>query len=439
MAQMTFIKPGTKIKFVEHHKPVMAIMLLLCVAGLIYAFIHGPNWGTSFQGGTSINIHFNSETPIATEAVKTAFVEDDAFDHVAVQTMGSDGENKFVVRTRTTTTMSCPKFAQVHQAFNGELQKVTGNASLTLNEASWPLCNDDGIRGNFDIGIQDEQGNAVLNLTPDQIKTAIMAAGFDEVQVAFNDIRGQYTVRPEGIQSKVNELLSAKFGTQFDVKSGIDGVSTIGADVGEKFRTDAIVSILLALGFMLLYIAFRFDTRYAPSAVISLTVTTLLTCVFIVFMNIEITLETVAARLSLVGYGINDTIVNFDRIRENVALSDKSTSVDQLVNQSINECISRTVITSITTLLAIVPLIIFATGTTRDFAIIMAFGICVATLNSMFISCPFVIKFDKWFKLYKERAAEKAEGRKLLEADIASDALVPEVVDAEPVKKAESI
>ena len=138
----------------------------------------------------------------------------------------------------------------------------------------------------------------------------------------------RYLVKPTGIQSEVQELLKNSFASSYDlsrydsvtpplspaekldlaISESIDQIDTVGADVGEKFRTDAIVSILVALGLMLLYIGIRFDTRYAPAAVISLTTTTLLTFGIVVVLHLEITLETVAAFLSLVGYGINDSI-----------------------------------------------------------------------------------------------------------------------------------
>ena len=416
MAQLMFIKPNTKIKFVENHKPFMYTAFLLCIVGLILSAVIGPNWGTSFQGGTSINIQFSQ--PVPAEQVRKAFVDDPRFESITVQSVGAEDENKFVVRTRTTTTMSCEKLETVKNAFNGKLQEVTANSDLIFDEATWPSCDGDGIRGDFDLAFLGKNSEVVTDLSTDQLAQAIQSAGFEGAEVAFNEKRKQFTFHSPGVQGEVVELLNSKFGDAFDENKGLESVSTVGADVGEKFRNDAIISIVIALFMMLLYIAIRFDSRYAPAAVISLTVTTLLTFTFIVCLQLEITLETVAAMLSLVGYGINDTIVNFDRVRENVALCSKDTPINQIVNKSINECISRTVITSITTLLAILPLILLANGTTRDFAIIMTFGICIATLNSMFISCPFVIKFDILFKEYKKRA----EAKKAIEEDMVVEA-----------------
>ena len=453
MAQNTLIPYGTKFKFFEHHKGYMYTAFLLCLLGcLAVPFVPSfyPRWGTSFQGGTSIAFHF--ESPQDIETVRNEFVVDPRFDNVQVQTVGVAQDNpklsqSFVVRTQTTTTMSCSNLKNVHDSLNENLKAQFGT-NIVLAENTWPSCDDAGIRGNFEIGFINEPedktaahvvvnpDDLLTNLDANRVQAALVASGYANIDVALNAVRSQYTIKPQGIQADALQLLKNKFGAAFNETSGLDSVSSVGADVGEKFRNDAIVIILLALGFMLLYIGIRFDTRYAPAAVISLTTTVLLTCSFIVLIRLEITLETVAALLSLVGYGINDTIVNFDRVRENVALSDKSQSnLPALINKSVNECITRTIVTTITTLVAVAPLVFLSTGTTRDFALIMLFGVTVATFNSMFISCPLLVFFDGVIKKHKQKIeAQKAlekdlelENKKSLDADT-KEPIEPEVV-----------
>jgi preprotein translocase subunit SecF len=412
MAIFSIIKPNTNIPFIPNHKPILISLIFLAIFSVVMILLPfdgtNPNWGTSFQGGTSINIHF--EKPVATEEVRKAFVEDSRFESISVQSVGSEELSSYVVRTRTTTTLSCTKLADVQIALNAAIEAQSGG-NLTIGQ--WPSCDsstDEGIRGDFFVTLVPPEGKAAPE-TPISAENivAILKQADLESAVTYDAKTQRYLVSPTGIQKDVQELLSRVFGEKF--KNGIDGITMVGADVGEKFRTDAIVSILLALGLMLLYIGIRFDTRYAPSAVISLTVTTLITFGFVVLMQLEITLEVVAAFLSLVGYGINDTIVTFDRVRENVALAEPDKKFDGIVNKAINECLTRTIITSLTTLAAIVPMAFIATGTTRDFAIIMSFGIIVATFNSMFVSCPFLIYFDGWFKNMQKRS----EARKAVE------------------------
>ena len=419
MAIFSIIKPNTRIPFIPVHKPILITLIVAAIMSVVMILLPfdgtNPNWGTSFQGGTSITLHF--EQPVSTNEVRQVFVDDKEFESVSVQSVGKEGSNKYVVRTRTTTTLKCDKLDAVHNSLESAVSAQTGG-NLVIGQ--WPACDasaDDGIRGNFYVSFTVPEGK-VAPETPipaESIAKVLKDAELDSV-VSYDVKAQRYLVTPTGVQSKAQKMLGDAFGPKFNTQTGIDEITTVGADVGEKFRTDAIVSIFLALGLMLLYIGIRFDTRYAPSAVISLTVTTLITFGFVVLTQIEITLEVVAAFLSLVGYGINDTIVTFDRVRENVSLAEPGKKFRDIVNTAINECLTRTVITSITTLMAIVPMAFIATGTTQDFAIIMSVGICVATFNSMFISCPFLIYFDEWFKSIQKRN----EARKAVE-DIHAD------------------
>src|SRR5690606_2836427 len=124
-----------------------------------------------------------------------------------------------------------------------------------------------------------------------------------------------FIVKPLGLQAEVTQLLTEAFPDRFDPETGLDEIVTVGPDVGKKFRNDGIISILVALGLILLYIAIRFDMRYAPGAVVALIHDVIITFGVIVLTQMEISLETVAALLAIVGYSLNDTIVTFDRIR----------------------------------------------------------------------------------------------------------------------------
>ncbi|MCL2324975.1 MAG: protein translocase subunit SecF [Proteobacteria bacterium] len=415
MAQLKLIKPNTKIPFIKHHKPFTFAILALAILGVLISFVITPNWGTSFRGGTAITMSFLA--PVSPEEVRTLFEQDPRFESISVQRIGKEEENRYIVRTRTTTTLNCAQLAAVQNALPGQIQKLT---SQTVSIPGWPTCNpdiEDGIRGDFFITLAlSEEAAAGGTAAPVEIatlETSLRAAGLD-AHVAYDETTKRYLVKPVGLQAVVIEMLNTTFGQRFNENKGLDEIVTVGADVGDKFRNDAILSVFLALGMMLLYIAIRFDTRYAPAAVISFTATALISFGILVVFQMEITLETVAAILSVVGYSTNDTIVNFDRIRENLASSDKDTTLAQVVNRSINECLSRTIITSLTTMMAIAPMAILATGATRDFAIIMCIGVVWASINSIFISCPLLLYLDEWFKRYQSRA----EARKTIEHDL---------------------
>lgn len=415
MSQFQIVKPNTKIPFMANHKPVLYAELVLLVGFFIIYFAIGPNWGTSFRGGSSITMHFTQN--VNTEEVRKVFVDDPRFTGVSVLSVGAPEDNRFIVRTLTTTTLTCAKMDTIKAGLPNSIKTLT---SIDATIDAWPACNpdDEGIRGDFFITLK-------LDSPTDNLHAPVEAAKVQEAfaqnnlnsVVAYDDVSKRYIVKPEGVQTEVVELLNSVFGDRFNAESGLDEIVTVGADVGEKFRYDAIISILVALGLMLLYIAIRFDARYAPAAVFSLAVSTLLTIGILILMRMEITLVSVAALLSLVGYGINDTIVNFDRIREALTSAPPTEKLVDTVNRAVNECLSRTIITSFTTLIAILPLIFLAGGETRDFAIIMAIGIFFCTLNTLFISCPGVLYLDKWIKNYQQRNAAKLEMEKELQAE----------------------
>ena len=384
----------------------MTIFCALALAGLVIALLPGMiKWGTSFEGGTSITLHFDK--PINVEKLRQVYDDDKRFESVSVQSVGSD-ETKpsFVIRTKTANAMTCEELAKAKELINADVATISGN-SLAVD--GWPTCQekDGGINGDFFVSFSVLDGKTAPE-TP--IASEVLAAVFQKIQkqvVVSMDDKGKYLVKPTGIQGDVISLMQTHFASEFNPQTGLDEIVTVGADVGAKFRNDAILSIFLALALMLLYIAVRIDIRYAPSAVVSLFLTTLITLGITILIGIEITLEIVAAFLSLVGYGINDTIVTFDRVRENSGLAEPGVPLSEIVNQSINDCLSRTAITSLTTLFAVVPMAIMATGATKDFSIVMTIGIIVSTFDSIFLSCPFLIYIDKWLKKYQEREAER--------------------------------
>ena len=162
----------------------------------------------------------------------------------------------------------------------------------------------------------------------------------------------------------------------------------VGPRIGEELTGSAIQAVLVSLALILVYMAWRFrQFLYGIAAVVALFHDVLLTLGVLSLLDVEITLAVVAGLLAIVGYSLNDTIVVFDRIRENL-VSARKYSFEELLNVSINECLSRTVVTSVTTLLAVVVLMIWGGEVIRDFTITLVIGIFVGTYSSVFIASP---------------------------------------------------
>ena len=170
----------------------------------------------------------------------------------------------------------------------------------------------------------------------------------------------------------------------------------VGPRVGAELRRDAINSLLLASVAILIYIAFRFSTRFAPGAIVAVLHDVGITAGVFVMLGIEFDLRVLAALLAIIGYSLNDTIIIYDRIRENMELRTKFDLVDVL-NRSVNQTLSRTVLTSGSTLAAVLALLFLGGEVIRPFAIAMTIGIVVGTYSSIFIAAPTLLWLEQRF------------------------------------------
>ena len=165
----------------------------------------------------------------------------------------------------------------------------------------------------------------------------------------------------------------------------------VGPKVGSELSSDAFLAILSALGLILIYISIRFEFKFAIGAIAALTHDVLITLGIFSLLDYEISLAVIAAFLTIVGYSLNDTIVIFDRVRENMK-SLKSSDFTSVINKSVNESLSRTIVTSVTTFAVVLILFLFGGEVIHNFSFAMIIGVFVGTYSSIFIASPAVIK-----------------------------------------------
>ena len=182
-------------------------------------------------------------------------------------------------------------------------------------------------------------------------------------------------------------------GNGISVPFTVERFEKIGPKIGDELRSDALNAILCALLLISIYISFRFDRFYAYGSLSALTHDILITLGIFSILNIDIDLTIIAAFLTIVGYSLNDTIVIFDRIRETQAKFPKK-DLDWIVNRSLNDSLSRTVITSLTTLMVVVILFLFAGEVIKNFAFALIVGVIVGTYSSVFIASPVMKYFE---------------------------------------------
>jgi preprotein translocase subunit SecF len=246
------------------------------------------------------------------------------------------------------------------------------------------------------------------------IRSTLDAAGIVGAEIQKFGSDTDYTVRAqdrpkagattggaETVARQIEGALTKKFGAgTFRVVR----TAAVGPRVGNELRRGATIAMLLGGLVTLIYLAIRFEWRFGVAAVLSTTHDVLVTLAYIKLMNIEVSLTVIAAILTLLGYSGNDTIIIFDRVRENLK-KDRRTPLRDLLNRSINETLPRSILTHTTTLTATLALLLFAGEVLRPFAEVMTFGIFVATFSSIYVASPILLWIER---KYPRKTNDKA-------------------------------
>ena len=221
----------------------------------------------------------------------------------------------------------------------------------------------------------------------------------------------EFLIRTPGTQSDVateaSRSLMSGLATQFGQENvRLESEESVGAKVGGEMQTRALLAILVSFVATLIYIGFRFEWRFGVAAVIATAHDIVLTLGLISVLRLEVSLTTVAAVLTIVGYSLNDTIVIFDRIRENLFATKRARFIETL-NRSINDTLPRTVLTTGTTLATLLALYLFGGIIIRDFALILIAGILLGTYSSVFVASPALLEIEKRYP-HQQKQPRKA-------------------------------
>lgn len=201
----------------------------------------------------------------------------------------------------------------------------------------------------------------------------------------------------EGLTTEIMSAIKEKSGTNPELLR----VELVGPKVGEKLRFSAFQAVLYSLIAILIYVAFRFNIQFAPGAVISLFHDVMITVGLWSLFRLPFDLTIVAALLTIVGYSINDTIVIYDRIRENWNNPKKGITLAEKMNVSLNETLTRTLLTSFTTLVAVLSLLFLGGEAIKGFALAMTFGLITGSYSTLFIASPITLLVEKWMNKEK--------------------------------------
>jgi preprotein translocase subunit SecF len=292
-----------------------------------------------------------------------------------------------------------------------ELIKQSININFVGNMKIWFAISITGIvisfasvilHGGLNLGIDFAGGTLVQVKFQQATTTEKLRGALDTIKLGGSIIQ-QFSDREvvirtaesssdlKGLSTRIEEALSSAYGKgSFDVRR----VEVVGPKVGKDLTQKAVLAIVFSWIGMLIYIAWRFEFRYAVGGIIALIHDVIITVGALSLLDKEFTLTIVAALLTIIGYSINDTIVVCDRIRENLRKSSKK-DFSEIINSSINETLSRTILTSLTVFIVVVILFFLGGEVIHDFAFAMIVGVFVGTYSSIFIATPIVLAWEK--------------------------------------------
>ena len=372
----------THIRFVGFRNKAFLISLVVIVAGLVSLVIHGgPDLGIDFEGGTLVQIMFDKAVSI--NKLRNV-VEEAGYKNANIQEFGQANEYLIKVEEINESIIAADKLLEALNGVAPESRWKVVSIKEMLNDLA------EGVDGG-NLVVVEGINIPSLEMLEDGIKkmgVGITAAAKEtETRVAFN-------LPFQGIESKAADKLKDGISKGFPEREiTIRRTETVGPKIGEELKNRAWAAIVISLFGILIYISWRFEFRYAVGAIIALIHDIVITLGIFSITGKELSLVVVAAFLTIVGYSLNDTIVVFDRIRENFSMRRRE-SYEKMVDISINDSLSRTIITSLTTLMVVLFLFFFGGEVIHDFAFALLIGIVVGTYSSIFVASPILVEWQ---------------------------------------------
>lgn len=454
---MKFIPDDINIDFMAKRSKAFALSAILMVGSLGAIVGMGLNFGIDFAGGSSVIVSFKADEPVdrtqLEETVKK--LVDRKLERtgtaVSVQDFsagssdtGTDGQavKRFLIYTEVTSLISDDQSAKIAAALKAKFGDKTRidvpSEGADIFYLTFPSEVDiatryTALRKTYsDLGykkmsvrsdIQQQLENACNEwyaLVGEERAGQKSADGADmgtedlDAQHAecmakiTSELKGKkdkrYQVTVEELKAEVEKELSAAFPNKF---LSVDESTSVSASVGKDLLNNGLLAVLYAIIGILIYITMRFDFRYAPGAVVALVHDVIFTMGIFAVLQLKFSLPIIAALLTIVGYSLNDTIVVLDRVRETFDAY-RGRDISELLNRAVNNTLSRTVLTSVTTALVVAAILILGGGLIADFAWALMIGIIVGTYSSVFIATPLVYYMDGYLK--RREAALKVSG-----------------------------
>lgn len=450
---LKIVRDDINVDFMGKRKGAFLFSGLICTASLISVLVLGLNQGIDFKGGTSVIVSFqegyNDRQAIEQSVAALVNAELGTTDtQVSVQDFsagasddsGGVATQRYLIYTEITSLIS----AERQQQLTDRLKKDFGDKTavdrpaesadifylsfpeeVSIPEREAAIAKAFADQGYEDIHIVSDyerqldvsfikEYNLFVLEAEDSQEGTSSVDDFEKRRAEFEvKKQGQlkdkkdkrFTVTVEELKGKLSEKLAADFGDKFVT---VDSSTSVSPSVGQDLLNNGLLAILYAIIGILIYITLRFDFRYAPGAVVALMHDVIITMGIFSVAQVKFSLPIIAALLTIVGYSLNDTIVVLDRVRETFDAF-RGREMKDLLNKAINDTLSRTVLTSVTTLFVVIAILILGGGLIQDFAFALLIGVVIGTYSSIFVASPLVYYMDQYLT---RREKEKAQAAK---------------------------
>jgi len=386
----------TNIPFLSYRKIALSLSLLVILSGLAYQFLgHGLNLGIDFVGGTQVTIKFRGEPDLG--LLRKSMTDLDVGTPL-LQRFDEPEKHEILIRVENPEGEEGDFTGPIIELLRRDLNGGIGDAFDLNTRGAQSLTLLLGVEDPDATGLDDE--GAAEHYGP--IAEAVL--GFRKENGIFTSLDQLDTI--EGVSENVIAFIKERADLG---EFALLGAESVGPSVGEDLKEKAQLAIVFSLIGMLAYIWLRFQLPFGVGAVAALFHDVLITLTALAVTGREINLPTVAALLALVGYSVNDSVVVFDRVRENLKLH-RGEDLEQLMNTSINQTLSRTFITSGTTLMVVLSLYFFGGDVINTFAFVLLVGVIVGTYSSIFVASPVALGMHRMLASYRDK--KRLKGRK---------------------------
>ncbi len=389
------------IHFSRFFVPFTLMSAVIIIAGLVMGFTKGINYGIDFKAGLVEEVTITPVVLDLTYSGPAAVTAEAGLEGITLVVSGIGADN-------TTYTYSYSEYPTVGDLVSviNTIEGVTATAIAAANTPVVNLVSDSSITNVLSSNAYGLHSNTADAISVDAVRDALSVIEGVEVKAVGLTEENRFQIRVgddgtdsaaiEKFTSQIKEALSATFG---EANLAVNKTDFIGSRFSSSLATQSIFVLTLTLFFILAYCTFRFKWDFAVGAVLAIVHDALIMFAFIVFTQMEFTTITIAAMLTIIGYSINDTIVVLDRVREKIATPNlKVNSFKQVLDTAQTEIFSRTIITTVTTMLAVISLFIFTTGSMKDFALALLVGMISGVYSTIFISGSFIAKMRKNWK-----------------------------------------